>query len=94
MKVLNENVCQCAGDGAQRMCLLCIHAVPFTKCHTNLPSGQREHIYCYSSASDRVSDAGMDGFLKGERDRAVKAAQKKKGRGMDEWAERRQKKDR
>lgn len=85
---------QCAGEGAQRMCLLCIHVVPFTKCHTNLPSGQREHIYCYSSASDRESDAGMDGYLKGERDRAVKAAQKKKDRGMDEWAERRQKKDR
>lgn len=71
--------------------MLCIHVVPFTKCHTNLPSGQREHIYCYySSASDRGRDAGMDGYWEGERDRAGKAAEER-DRGMDEWAERRQK---
>lgn len=50
------------------MCLLCINVLPFTKCHSNLPLGQRECIYCYSSARNRPRDTGMDSYAKGEND--------------------------
>lgn len=71
--------------------MLSINVVPFNKCPTNVPSGQREH-FCYSSANHRGREAGKIGTKK-ERKRKMNAAEGK-DEGMDEWTKRRMRKDR
>lgn len=65
--MFHERACEARGVCEVR--LVYINALPFANAALTFPSGQREHNYCYISASSRGGgddkDKGRDGVMDG-----------------------------